>query len=178
MRGRKPKPIEQQIREGDPRQRGMNRLQERLEAIPQAEKGLPDCPTDLGALARFAWDFWKAELVKMDLAFLPDRMMLEGAAVNYERAKLADAMIQKHGLVVVDVITDAQGKAIGRRHVHRNPAISISNQAWALVRSFCSEFGLSPIGRQRLEVQQDHDNSREELIALLSQPRTPRTNVQ
>jgi P27 family predicted phage terminase small subunit len=178
VRGRKPKPLQKQIAEGDPRQRGMRNLRERLAGIPQAGKGLPKCPAALGPIAQYAWRFWKAELEQMDLAFRPDRMMLEGACVHYERAKQADEIIQKHGLVVVDVATDATGKPAGRRHVHRNPAISISNASWALVRSFCSEFGLSPIGRQRLDVKPDHDRSHEELMAALSQPRAPRTNVQ
>jgi P27 family predicted phage terminase small subunit len=178
MRGRKPKPIERQIAEGDPRKHGVHKLEEARDALPEAEKGLPKCRADLGPLARFAWNFWKAELEKMNLAFLPDRMMLEGACVHYQRAKLADSMIDKHGLVVVEAQTDREGKLTGQKRIRNNPAIAISNASWALVRSFTSEFGLSPIGRQRLDVQRDHDNSRDELIALLSQPRTPKTNVQ
>jgi P27 family predicted phage terminase small subunit len=178
MRGGKPKPIQRQIAEGDPSKRGVHKLEEARDALPQAEKGLPSCPADLGTLARFAWNFWKAELEKMNLAFLPDRMMLEGACVHYQRAKLADSMIDKHGLVVVEAQTDREGKLTGQKRIRNNPAIAISNASWALVRSFTSEFGLSPIGRQRLDVQRDHDSSRDELIALLSQPRVPRTLVQ
>jgi P27 family predicted phage terminase small subunit len=178
MRGRKPKPIQRQIVEGDPSKHGVHKLEEARDALPQVDKGLPNCPADLGPLARFAWNFWKAELEKMNLAFQPDRMMLAGACVHYQRAKLADSMIDKHGLVVVDAQIDHEGKPTGHKRIRNNPAIAISNASWALVRSYTSEFGLSPIGRQRLEVQRDDNNSREELIALLSQPRTPRTNVQ
>lgn len=178
MRGRKPKPIERQIAEGDPRKHGVHKLEEARDAVPQAERGLPPAPEDLGPIARAQYEFWREELTKMDLSYRPDGVMLEAAATHYSRAKQADALIERHGLIVVDVATDVNGKATGRRHVHRNPALAISNQAWVLVRSFCSEFGLSPVGRQRLDVQHDHDDSRSELIALLSQPRTPKTNVQ
>lgn len=176
MRGRKPYPIQRQIVEGDRSKLGVHKLDARLAAIPKAEPGLGDCPADLGEIARAAWKFWRAELERMKLAFRPDRMALEGACTHYERARQADALIRKHGLVIADIITDEKGKIVARRHARRNPAIAISHQAWALVRSFCSEFGLSPTGRQRLAVEPE-DTSQQELLALLMRPRTPKTEV-
>jgi P27 family predicted phage terminase small subunit len=164
MRGRKPKPTQQQINEGDPRKRGVNKLNEELAAQPRAEKGLPECPDYLGKRARAAWVMWKEELEKMRLDCRPDGPMLEGACVNYERAVEADLMIAKSGLVVAETLES------GARRVKANPAIAISNAAWRQVRSFCSEFGLSPVSRTRLTIE-DPGNATDDLLKLLSQPR-------
>lgn len=177
MRGGKPKPIQRQIAEGDPSKRGVHKLDEALRSLPHAEQGLPDCPADLGPVAREAWNFWREELTKMGLAFRPDSVMLEGACVHFERAKLADGLLKRHGILIAEPVTDRNGRPTGATRVRNNPALAVSNQAWALVRSFCSEFGLSPVGRQRLAVEAP-DTSREDLLELLSRPRTPRTPVQ
>jgi hypothetical protein len=55
VRGRKPKPLQQQIAEGDPRQRGKWKLRDRLQAEPKAARGLPPCPERLTGVARQRW---------------------------------------------------------------------------------------------------------------------------
>ena len=168
--GRKRTPIERQIAEGDPRQRGPSALRQALESQPKAQAGLPECPADLGPLARKAWDFWATELEKMGLAFRPDSIALEAACVHYERAKLADGMVTKHGLVVVEHLTDRHGQLTGQKKIRRNPAIAISLASWAMVRSFCSEFGMTPVGRMHLQVDRS-EGERQDLMELLTRPR-------
>jgi P27 family predicted phage terminase small subunit len=177
MRGRKPKPIQQQINEGDPRQRGVHKLDERKEKMPKAEQGLGDCPAELGAIARSAWNFFSLELLKSSMAFRMDRMLLEGICIQYERAKVAEQFIQKNGMLVIDIVTDREGKPTGQKRIRNNPAIAIANASWVLFRSLCSEIGLSPVSRQRLEVQQA-DTTHEELMQLLTAPRVPKERVQ
>lgn len=164
MRGRKPKTTRQQINEGDPRKRGANKLKAKLDAEPRAERGLPECPEHLGERARAAWVMWKEELEKMRLDCRPDGPMLEGACVNYARAVDADLLIAQSGLCVAEVSES------GARKVKANPAIAISNAAWRQVRSFCSEFGLSPVSRTRLTIE-EAGNATEDLLKLLSKPR-------
>lgn len=164
MRGRKPKPTRQQINEGDPRKHGASKLKAKLDAEPRAQRGLPECPDYLSERARDAWAMWKEELEKMRLDCRPDAPMLEGACVNYARAVEADLMIAKSGLVVAEVSES------GARRVKANPAIAISNVAWRQVRSFCSEFGLSPVSRTRLTIE-EAGNATDDLIKLLSKPR-------
>src|ERR1044072_5269914 len=100
MRGRKPKPLAQQIAEGDPRKRGVHRLQEALERMPQAERGLPPCPAHLKGLGRTAWDVFKANLESMNQAFRPDAIMLEGLCIAYAFAREAEALLARDGLIV------------------------------------------------------------------------------
>ncbi len=169
----KPKALALQIAAGDPRKIGKAKLQKRLEAEPKATHGLPDCPRHLKGRARAAWAFWKEELEVMSLDSRPDAMMLEGACVNYARAVDADLIIAAGGIVLEEPILDKQETVVGTKY-KANPAIAISNAAWKLAKGFCSEFGLSPVGRTRLAVEKPNDEEKD-LMEMLSQPRTART---
>ena len=173
MRGRKPKPTSQQVAEGDPRKRGKNKLQAALNAEPPATKGFPPCPSHLSEMARDAWIFLADEIAKMNLDCRPDALMLEGAALNYARAVRADMQVQRDGIVIEDAYLD---KETGERvvlKVKAHPAVAISNQAWRQVRSFCSEFGLSPVSRTRLSV--DNKDKLPDLSEILNKPRESKT---
>jgi P27 family predicted phage terminase small subunit len=180
-RGRKPKSVERQIAEGDPRRHGKNKLEQRLRAGPKAAPGLPSCPRHLKGRARHAWTFWAAELVAMKLDKRPDGPMLEGACRAYERAVKADLLLDKEGWTFQDKTVSVTKKADGEEiksvsaRTRTHPAIAISHKAWMLVKAFCSEFGLSPVSRTRLSIENAPDDS-DELAALLTQPRRETAN--
>jgi P27 family predicted phage terminase small subunit len=111
----------------------------------------------------------------MDLDKRPDGPMLEGACVNYARAVEADLILERDGLTVEEKFIDEEsGEAVVLK-VKKHPAVEISNGAWRLLRAFCSEFGLSPVSRTRLQIGKDApDSGMEDLAALLNQPRVPR----
>src|SRR5579864_5295043 len=176
MRGRKPKPIAQQIAEGDPRKKGVHKLDEQLSAEPKAMRGLPECPKHLKGRARRAWNFWREELEAMNLDHRPDAIMLEGACVGYARAVDADLLIAQHGIVLAEPIY-REGVRVGAK-ARNNPAIATSNAAWKQVRAFCSEFGLSPVSRTRLAIEKA-DSGEADLTKLLAQPRASKqTSIQ
>ena len=172
MCGRKPKPIERQIAEGDPSKHGAGKLQERLERqIKPAGGGLPAAPKHLTGRARSMWLIWSRELAGMGLDFNCDRVMLEGACMSYSRAIDAEIEIKRHGAFFDEPIVNDEGIEIGVK-IRKHPAVEIANESWRLCRSFCSEFGLSPVSRTRLtldkkEVQSDED----ELAKLFAAPR-------
>jgi P27 family predicted phage terminase small subunit len=175
MRGRKPKPVAQQIAEGDPRRHGVNKLRERMEAEPKASRGLPPCPKHLGARAKKVWKFWAEELEAMNLDRRPDAQMLEGAAVAYEAAVKASEMLELQGSVIAKKALDPTTQKIVVIDIKAHPAVAQRNAAWALVRAFCSEFGFSPSSRARLSVDTpDRAADDAELMAILTMPRPPR----
>jgi P27 family predicted phage terminase small subunit len=176
MQGRKPKPVEQQIAEGDPAKRGVHRLDAKIAAQPKAEKGLEDCPKRLKGRARELWTFWSEELEKMGLDCRPDAQMLQGACVMAARAEEADDIVSASGLIIEDPILDSEQQVVGTR-IKANPAIAISNKAWELTKGFCSEFGLSPVSRTRLTVEK-RDDGEKELMEMLSKPRADKDAVQ
>lgn len=173
MKGRKPKPTSQQVAQGDPRKRGKHKLIERLNAEPPATKGFPPCPDHLSEMARDAWNFLADEIAKMNLDCRPDALMLEGAALNYARAVRADMQVQRDGLTIEEAYIDPDTKERIVLKIKAHPAVAISNQAWRQVRSFCSEFGLSPVSRTRLSV--DNKDKLPDLSEILNQPREPKT---
>lgn len=172
MRGRRNKPLSRQIAEGDTRKRGVRKLKELASREPNAFRGLPSCPRHLKGRARAAWGFWRDELIAMNLDFRPDAMMLEGACVGYARAVQADLILASDGPVCIHETLDPQtGDRMQKLKAH--PAVAISNSAWSQVRSFCSEFGLSPGSRTRLTIEKP-DNGEKDLMEMLSAPREPR----
>jgi P27 family predicted phage terminase small subunit len=172
LRGRKPKPLKRQISEGDTRKKGVRKLKQALAAEPKATRGLPECPTHLTGLAKTAWKFWSKELREMKLDCRPDAVMLEGACVGYARAVAADLLIAKVGSVVAEPVLGKEGELLGCKY-KTYPAVTISKAAWSQVRSFCSEFGLSPVSRTRLAMEKP-DTGESDLMAMLSAPREPR----
>ena len=169
--GRNPKPTALQLAQGDPRKIGRHKLEEKLKAEPKATRGLPECPKHLTGLARIAWRLWKQELEVMNLDRAPDAAMLEGCCQNYAQAVLADAMLEKQGIVIEEFAIDDNGEKVLLR-VKMHPAVSVSRKAWGLVRSFCSEFGLSPASRTRLAIEKP-DTGEADLMEILSRPRKP-----
>jgi P27 family predicted phage terminase small subunit len=165
-----PKPTQTQINEGDPRKIGVKKLQEKLDAQPIAERGLPRCPSHLKGRARKAWNFWKEALEGMNLDAKPDAMMLEGACVNYARAVEADVAIGGQGLVSIVPIFSKKGEHVADKEI-AHPLIMVSNKAWDGVKKFCTEFGLSPAARTRLTIEKK-DDGEAELRDLLTKPRT------
>jgi P27 family predicted phage terminase small subunit len=163
-----------QIVEGDPRRHGKNKLLEKQAREPKATDGLPECPTYLrkNARARTAWNLWVKELVKMDLDRRPDAAMLEGAVIACAEAVACYQIVEKQGRVVPRRARDGAGKWIVIGMV-AHPAVRQRNQALLIMRVFCSEFGLSPISRTRLSVENPGEED-DDLMALLSQPRTNR----
>jgi len=170
MRGRKRKSAARQIADGDPSKRGIHKLEERLEAEPKAARGLPPCPSHLKGHAQKAWDFWCEELDAMGLNCRPDAMMLEGACAAYQTFVEMQEKLQEQGPFSPKRERNpktGQMEVVGAR---AHPGFAIRDRALVLLRSFCSEFGLSPVSRARLSV--DHvDNTEDDLLAILSRPR-------
>lgn len=176
MPGRKPKPTSRQIASGDPSKIGKEKLKQRLLAEPNAASGLPECPRHLKGRARTAWEFWAHELAVMDLNRRPDGMMLEGACVAYQQAVQADLRIAKDGPVVKE---PHFVKNVGLcERLKKHPAVAVSRSAWAQVKAFATEFGLSPVSRTRLAIEGSADKTASDLATLLSTPRPPRPSTE
>ena len=173
MTGRPPKPTARQISEGDPRKYGVHRLEQKLEAEPKAARGLPKCPSHLKGRARRVWKFWREELQAMNLDCRPDAQMLEGACVAYEAAVDAYETIQKQGRLVAKRVLDPETNKLVVVNVKPHPAVAQGNAAWALLKAFCSEFGLSPVSRTRLAIDRPAAGEAD-LMEILSRPRERR----
>ena len=168
--GRKRKPVEAQIAAGDPRNKGVHKLEQELAAAPRAGRGLPPCPAYLAERAKEAWAFWSEELALMDLDRRPDGPMLEGVCIAYEAAIACYETIKTQGRFIAKRALDPKTNTMIVVDVKPHPAVRQGNQALALMKAFCSEFGLSPVSRMRLAVDKQ-DDGETDLMELLSRPR-------
>jgi P27 family predicted phage terminase small subunit len=160
MRGRKPKPTEQQITAGDPARKGVHKLDQKLAAQPKAERGLPECPEYLQGAARIAWDFWRDALDSMNLDYKPDALTLESGCLAYHELRDAYDSLNREGRTRMD----DKGKE------YNNPAVTRMTTALTALRGFTSEFGLSPVSRTRLTIEKGGSEEKD-MMNLLSQPR-------
>jgi len=175
LKGRKPKPAAGQIAAGDPSKRGVHKLRARAEAEPKAARGLPACPSHLKGVARKAWKFWSDELQAMHLDSRPDAMMLEGCCVSYATYVELHELIETQGKLVAKKERNPQTGQMEVVDVRAHPGLHIRDRALMQMRAFCCEFGLSPVSRARLSVERSQSDADDELMAILSQPRIPRT---
>jgi phage terminase small subunit len=111
--GRKHKPIKAQIAAGDPRKKGVHKLEEQLAAEPKASRGLPPCPEYLEGRAKEAWVFWSEELALMDLDRRPDGPMLEGVCIAYDAAIACYETIKTQGrFIAKKILNPATNKLV------------------------------------------------------------------
>lgn len=130
-RGRKAKPAVLKILDGNPGQRPIGKE-------PKPSSGAPECPDYLDAEARREWERIVPELDRMGLLSRIDGSALEAHCANYSRAVRAEKEIADVGITV----TTENG-------LKKNPACTVADSCWRLVRSFLSELGLSPASRAK-----------------------------
>ena len=100
--------------------------------------------------------------------------MVEGACVAYDAAVSSYEAVLAQGRLIAKKALDQATNRLAVVDVKPHPAVRQGNQAWALMRSFCSEFGLSPVSRMRLAVEKE-DVGEADLLELLGRPRETRT---
>jgi P27 family predicted phage terminase small subunit len=136
--GRKPKPVEQRRREGNPRQH--KAPEPVLVAGRPMTEELAEAPEHLPAHAK---KFWKDAIVRLaDVGILDrvDTATLELMAMQYARARQAADVIEREGLM-------SEGSK-GQPRPH--PAVQIERLATADFLRIAEHFALTPVARTRL----------------------------
>lgn len=147
MRGRKPKPVEQRIREGN------------IEKTPLPEpllvSGRPRMdelrePPDY--LPEEAKDFWRDSVTQLINVGIVDRVdvpVLEQLAVQYARIRQAQRVLAEQGHYV-------RG-SVGQLRPH--PALKIEQDATSLFLKMAEHYALTPVARTRLGLAELHRRS-------------------
>lgn len=165
MRGRKPKSLSQKVLEGNPGKRA-------LKNEPRPTLGDPPMPEGLTADARAEWFRVLPELRKMGILAVCDGADIAGYCQARARWLQAEAIVEKEGPVVDEpVLINGVATKFVRKKKH--PAVTVSNQAAVLMKSFAAELGLSPTSRARLDVQAPVDNPGSRLANFLTGDETP-----
>ena len=138
MRGRRPKPTRLKVLTGNPGKRPLNASE------PMPEPSVPECPPELGPVAKREWDRLVNELAALRLLTNLDRGALASYCGAY--ALWAEAMenIQKYGTMV----KSPSGYPI------QSPYLAVANRQAEIMMRIASEFGFTPASRSRISTPQ------------------------
>lgn len=154
MRGRRPKPSRMKVLTGNPGKRRLNA------AEPMPEPMVPDCPPELGPVARREWDRLAAELGALRILTTLDRAMLAAYCNAYGLWAEAIEAIQKYGTMV----KSPSGYPI------QSPYVAIANRQAEIMMRIASEFGFTPASRSRISKPV---KSEPDLLDLLGDEKQP-----
>lgn len=119
-----------------------------VKAPPSFRRLPPRPPTWLTREAAAEWKRVSPGLTRLDLLKEEDRAMLAAYCETWSTFVLATADVKKHGLTRL-VIVEATDGSITKKPIP-NPALSIARNAGRELRSFASQFGLSPAAEMAL----------------------------
>jgi P27 family predicted phage terminase small subunit len=134
MRGRRPKPTRLKMLTGNPGRRPLNINEPKPEAV------VPECPVELGPVARREWDRLAGELAPLRLLTNLDRAALAAYCGAYGMWAEATEAIQKFGTMV----KSPSGYPV------QSPYVSIANRQAEIMMRIASEFGFTPASRSRI----------------------------
>ena len=151
--GRKPKPTNIKILEGNPGKRKLN------EHEPQPQRKAPPCPKWLEPEAKKEWRRLAKTLEAMGVLTDADMAAFAGYCQAYARWKEAEERITDRGLV----IRTPSG------YPQQVPYISIAQQYLKLMQQFAEQFGLTPAARSRIIAGNGEGKAVDDLDALLGE---------
>jgi len=141
-RGRKPKPTELKILEGNPGKRPINTQ----EPIPN--KKAPRCPAWLEPEAKKEWRRTAKQLEELGILTEVDMAAFAGYCQAYARWKEAEEFISKHGTIV----------KTPSGYWQQVPQVSIAQTYLKIMNKFCEQFGLTPSARSRIVADKGQQN--------------------
>ena len=134
MRGRRPKPTRLKVLTGNPGRRPLNASEPRPEAV------VPECPVELGPVARREWDRLAGELAPLRILTTLDRAALAAYCGAYGMWAEATEAIQKFGTMVKSPSGYPQ----------QSPYVAVANRQAEIMMRIASEFGFTPASRSRI----------------------------
>lgn len=122
----------------------------------------PDCPDWISDDAKIEWERVAPQLEKLGLLTQIDMAALVGYCESWAQYKKAIEFIHKHGETYP--IKDDNGKV---KYIQQFPQVSIANKALGNIKSFCTEFGMTPSARSRMAVPgaSENDDAMEKLLS-------------
>lgn len=142
MAGPPKKPTKLRILEGNPSKRPLPKNE------PEPDPTMPQCPDWLMDDAKHEWKRVAPELNRIGLLTIVDQTALAGYCQSYARWKKAEEEIKLLKNTIYP-LKDERGNIKG---FQQYPQYGIVNQCLKQIRAFCSEFGLTPAARAKMEL--------------------------
>jgi P27 family predicted phage terminase small subunit len=165
-RGPRPKPTSQKKLAGNP---GKRRLNDR-EPVPPAKPIAR--PSWITGTAAAEWNRVAPLLETMGLLTCADEVTLAAYCQAAAELIIATRELDKMGRLIVVKIYSRKGEEVGERVV-LNPAVKLQRDAFARLKQFLGEFGLSPAARTNLKVDAPNESTPDELQAIMLKLHTP-----
>lgn len=143
MRGRKPKPTNLKLLEGNPGKRPLPANE------PKPRPISPKCPAWLNREAKRLWKKLMPELERLGLMTIINGPAFEAVCQSYATWVHCEKYLEKHGLTLDLERHDKEGNVIGT-YVQQRPEVAIGQKALQAMKAFCTEFGLTPASMSRI----------------------------
>ena len=140
MASPKPEPPNLKLVKG--RSEGRDSGGRKVAPTPAFKRLPPEAPAWLPDEARAEWERVVPELARLDLVRPVDRAALTAYCLAWDRLVTAQQLISDEGVLG----TNSQGRV-------RHPAVAVVEAASKDLRSWASEFGLTPSAENKLSVQ-------------------------
>jgi len=140
-KGRPPKPTNLKVLEGNPGKRPLPENEPKPKPIP------PKCPSWLNREGKKMWKQLAPELDRLGLLTMVDGQAFAAACQSWGIWVECERFMKKHGR------TYEYTNKEGYTNLIERPEVKIGQKALAEFRAFCSEFGLTPAARTRIEVK-------------------------
>ena len=151
QRGRKPKPTELKMLEGNPGKRTLNKNE------PKPVKKAPRCPSWLEEEAKKEWKRMGKILEQMGLLTDMDMAAFAGYCQAFARWKEAEEFITQHGTIV----------RTPNGYLQQVPQVSIAQTNLKIMLKFCEQFGLTPSARSRITGDKQESEPGDDMEVLL-----------
>jgi P27 family predicted phage terminase small subunit len=132
MRGRKPTPVEQREREGNP---GKRRMPKAVVLAP-GELVKPELPGEASEL----WDELVPVLTEANVLHRIDSAALEALCIQWHRSVQAREVLSREGLFSLG----SMGQTV------EHPALAVERSAHTLFVRFAEQYGITPVARARI----------------------------
>lgn len=121
---------------------------------------MPKCPKWLSDDAKKEWRRVAKVLFECGLLTEADQTALAAYCESYALWKQAQELIKTEG------ITYEYTNKSGATNIVKHPAVEISLKSMLVIKQFCSEFGLTPSSRGRINLpaKQDEEDPFEEFL--------------
>lgn len=146
QKGRKPKPTQLKVLNGNPGKRPLN------DREPKPETTIPKCPDFLDADAKAEWARLTKELKVLGLISQLDRSQVAILCQEYSRWKQATQIINRLGTTF----------ETEKGYIAQRPEVGVANKAIQNILKISANFGLSPSDRVRIVCDTSHDENGEE----------------
>jgi len=147
VRGRKKIPTALKLIKGTARKHRTNFKE------PKISVEAPKPPSHLGKIAKEEWKRKIPVLLQMGIISLGDDAALAAYCMAYERWVTAEKALQKKKETLT--LSTLTGNII------QNPLVGVANRAMELMHKFLIEFGLTPVSRTRIKVDNIPPNKKE-----------------